>query len=243
MIPQPHFRRSLIAGGLLLLLVPPVGWVIALGYRSLLLNMLIDGEDVSELKLPEQSFRCFANGLKAVGVIYAYYLPFLVSFILLGVPTSELAAHGREIASFFCLIPLFLPICMLGVPAYYLKNYSWISLDPAQFLLLAIIFAIVTFLMPAAFMQVGLRGNYRAAFNLRRVVAGLLSVLPSYLLAWLYSAIVLTLTVLALPIFPWITFWAYLVFGFLFLHCAYLTRSDAAAQRFRNMRELFEAKV
>ena len=222
-----------------MLVVPPIGWIVALGYRSLLFNLLIDGEDVSALSLPERSVDCFKIGLKAVGVIYSYYLPFLVLFLLLGASAAELVAHPLQVLGFFCVIPLFLPLCMLGVPAYYLRHYAWVQLDATDYLLLGATFALTTFLMPAAFMQVGLHGRYRAAYSFHRVLKGLCANLSAYLQAWLYSAIVLTLTVIAFPIFPWITFWAYLVFGFLFLNCAYLLRTEESETRFRNVRKLF----
>ena len=221
-----------------MLIFPPIGWIIALGYRSLLFNHLIDGLDRSALKLPERSVNCFLIGLKAVGVIYGYYLPFLTLFLLLAV--DDLLLHPLELLIFYISIPLFLPLCMLGVPAYYLRHYPWVQLEIDSYLLLAAIFALTTFLMPAAFMQVGLHGRYRAAFYLRKVVHGMCANFGAYCVAWLCSAAILTLTVLAFPVFPWITFWAYLVFGFLFLNCAYLLKSEQSEARFQRIRRLFD---
>ena len=238
MFDQPHFRRSLKWGGLMMLICPPIGWIIALGYRSLLFNHLIDGLDRSALKLPERNVDCFVIGLKAVGVIYAYYLPFLTLFLLLAVDDPLL--HPLELLIFYGSIPLFLPLCMVGVPAYYLRYYPWVQLESVSYLPLAMIFALTTFLMPAAFMQVGLHGRYLAAFYLRKVVQGLCAKFVAYCEAWLYSAAILGLTVLAFPIFPWITFWAYLVFGFLFLNCAYLLKNERSEARFQRIRRLFD---
>ena len=240
MASQPNFKRSMFWGGVLMIIFPPAGWIIALGYRSILFNRLIDNEDRSTLKLPEAAWDCIKIGCKAVFVIYSYYLPFLALFLLLGATDSTaLTAHWIEVVIYFLLIPLFLPILMLGVPAYYLHNYDWLALGSIDYALLALVFAVTTFAMPGAFMQVGLYGRYRAAFCLRSVIAGIRANLRSYLVAWLFSGSILTLTVIAFPVFPWITFWAYLVFGFLFLNCAFLLKTEASNRRFQQILPLF----
>jgi hypothetical protein len=244
MAAQPGFRGSLFWGGALMLLCPPVGWIIALGYRSLLLNRLIDNHSITEPRLPRSAWSCFKNGLKAVGVIYAYYLPFLCLFLLLGAGSaSALEAHIGQVAVYLAVIPVFLPVMMLGVPAYYLRHYDWIQLGAGDFVILAVIFLGTTFLMPGAFMQVGLHGTYRAAFYFLEVLKGIFANIKSYLIAWLLSLIVLTGTVAALPLLPWVTFWAYLVFGFLFLNCVFLLRTAESAERLKHIRHHFEVEL
>ncbi len=224
-----------------MLICPPVGWIIALGYRSILLNRLIDNEPLTEPALPQAGWSCLRNGCKAVGVIYAYYLPFLCSFLLLGAGGfAGIGEHISEIAVYFAAIAVFLPITMLGVPAYYLSRYDWIHLTGADSAILAVLFLATTFLMPGAFMQVGLHGTYRAAFYFLKVLNGISSTFNSYLIAWLLSLILLTGTVAALPVFPWATFWAYLVFGFLFLNCVFLLRTAESAERLKHIKPLFE---
>lgn len=238
---QPRFRKSLISGGLMMLLCPPLGWIVALGYRSILLNNFIDQKmDESDLQLPESWLHCLGQGLKAVAVIYSYYVPVLSLFLWFGAGSaSEVLRHPLQVSLLFCAIPLFLPVCMLAVPWWYWQSYDWLHFDLIEGILLFIAFAVTTFIMPAAFMQVGLHGKYRAAYYLPQVFAGMKRVFSSYVASWCISVAVLTVTVLALPLFPFVTFWAYLVFGFLFLNCAYNLGSETGRKRFARVETYF----
>ena len=80
---DPKWRSKIFVGGLLLLLVHPVGWPVALGYRKALIAHLSSGQDPL---LPDWNRKIpyyFCEGMKAMGVIFGYLSPLYFALLLI----------------------------------------------------------------------------------------------------------------------------------------------------------------
>jgi len=231
MTAEPGWRRKLLVGGLLLL-VPPLGWPMALGYRKEVAFRLLAG---TRSVLPEWCGRWLSfakDGCAAVGVILVYFLPFLMVFWFLALDDlATAAAHWAEIALFFTLLPVLVPVFLPLLPPLYFYLFPWIALSLAEQFAVGLVFWGTTFFMPAAFLQVSLHGRFRDAFRVGEVLRLVRRILRPYLEAWGLS---IAATVLALgsgPLAPWGIFWSYLVIVHAFN--AALRRWDVPAVRRR----------
>src|SRR5262245_11857505 len=124
MFQDVRWRRKLLIGGLALLLFPPVGWPIALGYRKEVAFRLIGGE---QSVLPEWKGswgRFVRDGFTAAGVILVYYLPFIGLFWLLALDDLAVAGqHVPEISFFLIAVPLLIPIGLPLLPPLYWLHF------------------------------------------------------------------------------------------------------------------------
>jgi len=231
MTAEPGWRRKILVGGLLLLF-PPLGWPMALGYRKDVAFRLIAGMRPVMPEWRGRRLNFAKDGCAAVGVILVWFLPFLMVFWYLALDDlSAAAAHGPEILMFFVLLPLLVPIFLPLLPPLYFHLFPWIALSAGEQLVIGFVFWGTTFLMPAAFLQVSLHGRFRAAFRVREVFRLVRRILRPYLEAWALS---IAATVLALgsgPLAPWGIFWSYLVIVHAFN--AALSRWDVPAVRSR----------
>ena len=108
LVVDPDWRRKVWIGGLLLL-VPIVGWPVALGYRKALIDRLWRG---TAPLLPEWrglvgDYWC--SGMRAVGVMTVFFAPLYVAF---AVRTLQHGAPSRERPSPFS----FTAICSRTCP-------------------------------------------------------------------------------------------------------------------------------
>ena len=211
MTSEPGWRRKIFVGGALLLF-PPLGWPMALGYRKEVAFRLIEG---ARPVLPEwrgRWLRVLKDGCAAVGVILVYFLPFLIVFWILALDDlAAVAAHGPEILAFFVLLPLLVPVFLPLLPPLYFYLFPWISMSAADQIAVGVLFWGTTFLMPAAFLQVSLDGRFRAAFRVLEVLRLVRHIARPYLEAWALSVTATALALLSGPLAPWGIFWSYLV--------------------------------
>jgi len=233
MFESPTFKSACFWGGLILLICPPIGWPVALGYRSLTLRHLLDTGEVDEISLPRDIFKCFWSGMGAVVTIFIYYLPFLVLFWFLAVGPNGFILHWREAAIFFALIIFLIPVFLPFLPVIYAWQYSWIQFSSFEVMTLVCLFLLTTFIMPAVFMQVSLRGTYWGALQVGQVLNNVIACLAEYLEAWLLSLVLISLCFLIFPLFSWITFWSYLVIGMLFNNVLASIKRPEVAERTR----------
>jgi Protein of unknown function (DUF4013) len=210
-----------------MLALPPLGWVLALGYRSLVGNRLVDG--VSPILPPWRGNLgvTFRRGAASSGVILGYLTPFLAGYWLLGLGTPAVALeHARELIAFAAAVVVFPPLAIPTLPVIYAVRYEWIDLSSAEILALLVVFLGAIALLPAAFLQVARSRRFRAAFNVRAAVRLVASVPRLYVEAWVVSLVISALSVLLVPVTPWMLFWSYLVISHVFLQT--LARTDAA---------------
>jgi hypothetical protein len=216
MLHEPGWKPSLWLGGSLMLLAP-VGWPIALGYRKRVAGALMMGSPTLIPSLRGQLAACFFDGIRATCVILAHYTPYLMLYWLLGLDGLDgfrqnwvAIAILTGILAF--LVPVFLPI----VPIVASLNYPWIHHTTAEIWLLLTVFVLTTVYMPAAFVQASLTGRFRSTFRADRALGFMTSRPVAYARAWAISLAATIASFVAFPVFPWMVFWSYLVIVYAF---------------------------
>lgn len=234
---DPGWKRKLLIGGALFFPLPPLGWIMALGFRSLTGPRLVEGM-VPVLPEWRGNLRLILmRGVTAVFVILAHFSPFLLCYCWFGLDSiAELRAHWVEIVLFVTSIAVFPPLFLPTLPFVYALAFSWLSFSTIELLILAALFLGAIFILPASFVQVGMYGNYASAFRARSAWRFALRNMRLYIEAWILSLLVSAIAVAMGPLMPWGLFWSYLVILHVFLDA--LVQSDTTG-----VRERFDASV
>lgn len=198
--------------GLVLFLLPPLGWYLAMGYRKQVAFRLVDGQ-VPVLPDYVQSWReSLWSGFKAVGVIFVYMIPFFLLYWILGVKSLEtFMTNGFLVVGFFICIILLPPICIPGLPIVYAWQFEWVELIPFEWGVLSLLFLGTVFCLPSAFLRVTLKKRFSAAFDVREVLNFIVKNIWAYVEAWILSIAVTLISILSLPLFFWTVIWSYMV--------------------------------
>jgi Protein of unknown function (DUF4013) len=214
---QPAWKLRIGIGGAFMLVLPPLGWVLALGYRSLVGNRLVDGG----APLPAWNghvLTAFRRGIASSGVILAYLAPSLVAYWVAGVrDVGALSQHWRELAVFAGAVVVFPPLCIPILPVAYAVRYDWLDFTIAEVALVLGLSLGGILILPAAFLQVAQHRRFSAAFRTGAALRLIAAVPRLYAEAWVVALSVSALAVLVLPLAPWLLFWSYLVISHLFL--------------------------
>ena len=209
---DPDWKPKLFIGGLLMLLCPPVGWTMALGYRRAVGIRLRAGMTPP---LPEWSgswWSHYKGGVGAVSVILGYYVPFMLLYASLAFEPSLVGARQLlAIGAFFALIALFPPLVLPVLPPLYSYLFPWVNLTAPEMAVLVIVFVATAFVLPAAFVQVSVTGRYRSAFRVPHVARFIADHPVVYGEAWLLSLTASAIGVAMGPLAPWGLFWSYIV--------------------------------
>ena len=197
-------------GGLLFFPLPPLGWVLAIGYRSLTGVRLVEGHSPVLPGWRGNLAETLVRGLRASGIIFTYFCPFLLLYWLLGTDLRFTASHAAAFLAFLGAVAVF-PPSMPALAVTYPFLFPWLHFSAPEIALLGVVFLLTFFLLPAAFVQVALEGRWAGAFHAPSYLRYLASNLPSYLEAWALSLAVSAVAVLLGPFSPWGLFWSYLV--------------------------------
>jgi len=138
-----------------------------------------------------------------------------------------------ELVAFGVAILLLLPICLPLIPPLYWYLFDWIELSGVEMVVIGLLFWGTTFIMPAAFLQVSLRGRFAAALRVDRVVMFVGRNLPTYLEAWAISVIATAAALASGPAAPWGIFWSYLVIIYAFNEALFRSNTPEVRRRFR----------
>jgi hypothetical protein len=215
---EPAWKRRIGIGGAVMLVAPPIGWVMALGYRSLVGNRLVDGRRPLLPEWRRHAALALVRGAASSGVILAYLSPFLIAYWLLGVrDLGLLRTHWRELTVFAGAVLLFPPAAVPGMPVLYGVQYDWLHFTATEVAALGMLFFAGFVTLPAAFLQVARHRRFRAAFNIGAALRFIASAPRHYVEAWFISLAVSATAVLVIPLAPWLLFWSYLVISHLFL--------------------------
>jgi hypothetical protein len=229
---QPGWRRDLVIGGLVLLLCPPAGWPLALGYRREVARRLVEGRTPL---LPGWSSwpSLLCSGLAAAAVILVYFAPCLSLFWALALSGwADAWSHASEIVWFLFLAPLLPPLTVPLLPLWYAYWFPWVQVTPTGWLCLGLLFAVTTFIMPAVFLQVSLYGGFRDARRLGNAIRFIWRCPVAYLRAWGIS-LAASAGVLVIPIAPWMIFWSYLVIVYAFNEALASWNDTTVVNRFK----------
>jgi len=215
---EPSWKRRLGVGGLLMLIVPPVGWMLALGYRSLVGNRIADARSPLLPEWRPNLVVIARRGAASSGVIVAYLTPFLVAYWVLGLRSArEAFDHWRELGWFVASVAVFPPLAIPTLPIVYAVRYPWLHFSPAEMSMLAVVFVAPILVLPAAFLQVAQHRRFRAAFKVRAALRLIAAAPRLYGEAWIVSLVVSAASAVAIPLTPWMLFWSYLVISHVFL--------------------------
>ena len=215
---DPSWKRRVAVGGLLMLLVPPVGWILALGYRSLVGNRIVDRCSPLLPAWRGNLMLITRRGAASSGVILVYLAPFLVGYWLCGARSVRVfTQQWRELAGFVTAIVVFPPLAIPTLPVVYALRYDWLQFSLIEIALLLCVFLGAILLLPAAFLQVPRHRCFRAAFNVRKAWRLVAAAPRLYVEAWIGALAVSAVAVIILPLAPWLLFWSYLVISHLFL--------------------------
>lgn len=207
---DPDWRRKIFTGGLLLM-IPFVGWFAILGYRKALISHLFQG---TQPPLPAWRGGVWGHiweGLKAAGVIFAQYLPLYL--VLAGILLVRDAQFERALLIaplFFALFPIFSTLAFPLAVAYWAWPGGLESLKLGEAAALLAGYTLVTFVIPAGFLQVSRRGRYSAAFRYHESLPFLARNFRAYVLAWYRSGVMSLTGHLGIPYSPWGVVWCYL---------------------------------
>ncbi len=217
MFREPWAREAIGLGGLAIVLFPPLGWVLALGYRKQVALRLARGE-LPLLPSYAASIReSLRSGAMAAGTILVYFVPFLLSYWTLGLTTWRAAwDHLDRVLLFFAGVVVLPPIGIAALPIAYAVWYRWVGFTAAEVAALVALLVATAFWMPSAFLRVARFGRFRAAFAFTEVVFLPLRVPGPYLAAWRMSLAASALALLTLVAAPWGIFWSYLAIVFAF---------------------------
>lgn len=210
-VKDPHWRQKIFFGGLLILLVHPIGWPVALGYRKTLIANLASGTDPLLPDWKGNILYFFAEGIKAMGVIFGYLSPlYLLLFSLMLANNVQPNVSWLYVVAFFVVCTIF---STLSFPAMlvYLTFFSQDYRLPWSFsLALMVGFVSIIFFIPACFLQVSKSGRYLSAFNVPSAWSTLRLNFRAYCMAWYHSALMSLAGHFCLPFAPWGVFWCYL---------------------------------
>jgi hypothetical protein len=230
---DPHWKRKLLIGGLWFFPLPPLGWIMALGFRSLTGPRLVEGH---EPVLPEWRGNLMLiakRGAIAVLVIVAHFSPFLFCYWWFGLDSlREMRVYWLEALSFMGAIAAFPPLFLTTLPVTYAFAFSWLSFSLVEVAILTLLFVGAFFILPASFVQVGRYGDYASAFKARSAWRFALVNWSLYLEAWIISLIVSGIAVFMGPFMPWGLFWSYLVILHVFLDALSQSNTRGVRERF-----------
>ena len=211
---QQQWAQNIRSLGWFLCLIPPVGWLMALGFRKSVALTLLHPDSYP---LSPQNFtwidylRFLRDGFCALGVMSLYFMPTLGLSWYLGSAQSHM--NWAEICLGFIKYAAaslsFPPITLGSVNLYYQLSIPGFHLSLAKGSLIIISMLLTTFVLPLGYMQIGKRGKWLDTFNLWQVFNTFLNNPKGYLLAW-RDSIRLTLAALSLGIHtPWGIIWSY----------------------------------
>jgi hypothetical protein len=205
---DPEWRSKIFRGGLLLLL-PPLGWPVALGYRKRLIERLATRAEPLLPSWEAGVLGYWVEGMRALGVIFAHYAPLFVLYAV------KVHAHGLpelpwlQLAAFFAFFFLLTPFLL---PSLVIASSGWAggsAFSSAEVLGVLAYFALATFLIPAGFLQVSRSGRFLSAFRLGASVRLVARHFALYLEAWTFSCLIALVGHFCVPFSPWGVFWCY----------------------------------
>jgi len=212
------WKRRVAVGGAWMLLVPPLGWVLALGYRSVVGNRFLERRHPLLPAWSEDFGLIFRRGVASSGVILGYLTPFLAAYWIFGLESPHsLLEHARAFAAFISAVIVFPPLALPTLPFFYGWRFDWLRFSPAEMTLLAALFLCPIAVLPAAFLQVAHRRRFPAAFDIVAALRLIAAVPRLYVEAWLVSVAVSAVALAVVPLTPWLLFWSYLVISHVFL--------------------------
>ncbi len=207
---DPDWRRKLRQGGALLLL-PLVGWPLALGYRCAVLRSVVHGGSPILPEWRGQLRALLAEGVAATAVIHLHFLP-LYAWLASLYGRAGVELPWGAAAVLFAVLPMLSPLALpLGIG--FLRYQAGPLAPGAELAALSLAYAAVTFYIPAGFLRVSRSGRMRSAFAVIANVRLIARAFPRYVEAWVGSCL---LSLIGHAAFPVGVVWCYLAIVYAF---------------------------
>ncbi len=210
------WKKKILVGGCLLLL-PLVGWPAILGYRKEAILRLKHG---SSPVLPDWNVgfgHYVVEGLKAIGIINAYYLPIYLWLAFRFSSAPELQSFPWLTLTCVCaLLPIFSTLVVPAVLFYCRFVAPVCAMSTSELAGLSAAFVLATFVIPAGFLNVTRTERLLSAFDLSRVCSLIVRHFRAYCEAWIGSGLISLVGHLCLPFSPWGIVWCYLAIVYSF---------------------------
>jgi hypothetical protein len=215
MTEDPQWVFAIRHIGWWILLCPPFGWLIALGYRKEVVLCLACN---SSSPLPKWQGAPYLlwEGIKALGVIIVYFSPYIICAWHWGSPSGWNDLYGGlcYVLMSLSLVPITLPLTPI-IFSLYDHGFSF-TFGESLFLLVSSIG--ITFFIPLGFMRVARRGRFIDALHIFKAASILMRHGRRYVHAW-WLSLRLTFSALSLgPFTPWGIAWSYLGIVYSFNH-------------------------
>ena len=228
MTEDPQWVYAIRHIGWWILLCPPLGWLIALGYRK---EVVLCLAYVPSSPIPKWQGAPYLlwEGVKALGVIIVYFSPYIISAWHWGSPDGwgDLSGGLCYVLMSLSLVPITLPLMPI-ISSLYVNDFSF-TFAESLFLLVSSIG--ITFFIPLGFMQVARRGRFIDALRIVKAGSILMRHGRRYMYAW-WLSLRLTFSALSLgPFTPWGIAWSYLGIVYSFNHIL-ATSSHSEDHRF-----------
>ena len=207
MTQDPRWADVVRRLGWWILLCPPLGWLIALGYRKeVVLHFKVSG--AGPLPAWPGTFALLREGFKALGVISLYLAPALILSWQLGAREGWADPIGG-LQYMLCSLTL-VPVTLPATPLVYMSQHQEFLLSGFDGALIFALSTGITFLIPAGFMRVAIRGSFVDALHLPEALRTLSLYRAQYIRAWSRSLQLSVVGVSLLIFSPWGIAWSYL---------------------------------
>ena len=221
MTTAPSWKQMIIPLGWWIILCPPLGWLMALGYRKHAVFHMMHAKELRFQPPIPTMWGCLAylkDGLCALLVMMVVFTPALSIAFSLGsdtLPWSSTESIFR-FAQYMAMTYSLPPVMLGGTLAYHQWFAPWFHLSNIELVCIGLMFVFNTYVIPLAFMQVALRGKWVDTIRIDRIIALGFKYPAAFALAWRDS---LWISFAALGLIfraPWGIAWSYLSIVWLF---------------------------
>ena len=233
MCKNPAWKSLINRLGWWMVLCPPIGWLMALGYRKDVAISIYDQSIAPPVPTLgwHSDYKLFVQGVGALLVMAFYFTPALLCIWAWGkwngLSSCMHLAFWLDTDLWYYLACSFIliPITLGGVAGMYYFMDASFELTPTQMLLAFIMLNISVFIIPSGYMQVGQRGRWIDACNLKRGLSWICTHPKIYLMAWWRGLYVSMLALSMLWRAPWGLAWCYISIVWIF-NRSYMTESS-----------------
>ncbi len=205
--------KQTLIGGIILLLCPPLGWILAMGYRRAFGQSYVTSvREDSDFVWPkwQNIGLIFVDGIKVWGVIGTYLLPSLIvgwGIILWrsGIGSEQCIAFGAFLIASIVLLPVGLPASIVWL----YKHYDWFVLSTYEVVIVTLFFLCGIFLIPSGFVRVSCGDSFIDALPTKGNWKLVLEEPVAYCRAWIISLLCCLGVVFLGPLAPFGIFWSY----------------------------------
>ncbi len=214
---------QVLVGGLFLLLCPPLGWMLAMGYRkafgrAYVNNIKFNSNEIFKWPKWENLWPMLIDGIKVWSVIITYLSPSFIfgwGIILFrsGFGQEQCFALSLFIIACVLILPLGLPVVIFVL----YNHYAWFTFSLFETIIISTIFILGVFFVPSGFVLVSLGKDFKHALPFGDGLKFVIRKPFQYCKAWCYALICCFGVLLLGPLAPFGIFWSYQISAKMFI--------------------------